>query len=717
MSKTLNWASILEEIRELLSRGPNFDPARLEAVYQFAEKAHVGQKRKSGEDYITHPLQVARVLAGWGVDQATVEAGLLHDVIEDTAISREELARAFPAPIPELVEGVTKLGELDLDRGSAYAENLRKMMLAIAKDLRVLLIKLADRLHNMQTLGALSVPDRTRISQETLEVYAPLANRLGMGELKAELEDLSFRYLEPDRFQELERELRPILRGRERYIALMRRRLSDVLAAGSVKAEIAGRTKHLYSIAKKLEKHDELDKIYDLVAIRIIVPTVEDCYKALGIIHEHWKPLIYRIKDYIAVPKPNGYQSLHTTVFGEGGVITEVQIRTPQMHELSERGVAAHFHYDEEKGGKAYKSGEAVAGAGAGKLAWVQSLMDWQDEIASGEEFVEGLKIDFFKDRIFVFTPRGDVYDLPEGATPVDFAFHVHSKVGETCVGAKVNGRIAPLDRKLENRDIVEILTQRGAKPSQDWLSFVRTTQARAKIRAYFRGLDRDKHVEAGRLLVEKELVRLGGEKLEKLSKERQAEVLDQLHQKSLPDLYAGLGEGQLSVGSLLRIFFSPAQLGTEPKRPRPKRPQGGGRGIVVAGQPGLLVHPKSCCRALPGDAIVGVVTKREGISIHRRGCATLAHVKEDRLVEARWEGGSAMESRLILRIDDRVGMLKDVAQVVAEAGINIRAVQSNFGGDPSEVELVVELSGVEQLRDLLARLERLPGVIKVRRA
>jgi GTP diphosphokinase / guanosine-3',5'-bis(diphosphate) 3'-diphosphatase len=716
VSKTTH-ETIMAEIAAALSARGELDQGELERAYAFAARAHAGQKRKSGEPYINHPLQVALELARWGLDAPTVEAALLHDVIEDTEIGPDELELEFPAPVPSLVEGVTKLGEIDLDRGSAYAENLRKMMLAMAKDIRVLLIKLADRLHNMRTLAPLAAEDRERIAQETLDVYAPLASRLGMGEVKAELEDLAFRYLEPERFARIEQDVALVLKRRRRYVSLMRRKISDVLLAAGIGAEVAGRAKHLYSIAKKLEKQGELDKIYDLVAIRIIVPTVADCYTSLGLIHEHWKPLIYRIKDYIAVPKPNGYQSLHTTVFGEGGVIAEIQIRTQEMHELAERGVAAHFHYDELKSGKAYRSGQGAQAARQDKLAWVRSLTDWQAEIASGEEFIEGLKIDFFKDRIFVFTPKGDVYDLPEGATPVDFAFHVHTKVGETCVGAKVNGRIVPLSSKLENRDIVEILTQRGATPSQDWLSFVRTGQARSRIRAYFRSLDREKHLELGRATVEKELAKLGGERLEKLPKARVAEILDQLRQRSLEELYVGVGEGQISMGSLLRILFSPEELGTQPKKRRaPKLGTRRPGSVVVAGQRGLLVELRTCCRPLPGDRIVGVVTKREGISIHRRDCANARRAEPARLVEAHWSGSDRVESRLFVEVEDRVGMLKDLAQTVSEQGVNIRAIESHQRPETVEVELVVEVEGVEELRELIQRLERLSGVLTVKR-
>jgi GTP pyrophosphokinase len=707
----------LGEIERLLDSRGRLDQGELTRAYELALKAHAGQKRKTGDDYITHPLKAAEYLAKWELDQLTVMAGLLHDVIEDTDVTKDQIAKQFPGPLAELVDGVTKLGEIDLVSGNeAYVENLRKMFLAMAQDIRVLLIKLADRLHNMQTLQPLSSADRRRISKETLEVYAPLANRLGMGELKAELEDLAFMHLEPAKYEKLKRSLQSVLKSRSRYLSKMKRSLEETLKESGVKAEVEGRTKHYYSIAKKLDKQGELDKIYDLVAIRVIVPTVEDCYKTLGLIHQHFKPLIYRIKDYIAVPKPNGYQSLHTTVFGPEGTITEIQVRTPEMHEEAERGVAAHFHYDEMKGGREYREGKSST-VSSDKLTWVNQLMDWQKEMVEGEEFIEGLRIDFFRDRIFVFTPKGDVYDLPDGATSVDFAYHVHSKVGDSCVGAKVNGKILPLDRRLENRDIVEILTKKGAHPSQDWLGFVKTGQARSKIRAYFRSLNRDSHIEIGKDIVETELKRLGKERLEKIDKAEQEAVLRATRVGSLEELYAGLGDGSTRIGTVVRSLFGEEELRRPRVKPRKKGREAGEGKVVVAGHPDLLVTFKSCCHPVAGEAIVGVVTRGHGVAIHKADCSSLAHAKAERLLEAHWSGmGEVLSAYLTISANERVGLVRDITTVISDSGIPISSLQMDESDEEISIQLVVQIESIERLRELLRRLEQVNGVVSVRR-
>lgn len=493
---SLKKIDVNELIRKVSLYDEKADFSLIRKAFEFSKNCHRGQKRKNGDSYLIHPLSVSLILADMEMDAKTISAGLLHDVIENCQVTEKEIEQLFDSEIAMLVSGVTKLGEIDFDQIEANdelkddpkrlkkIESLRKLFLAMAKDIRVVLIKLADRYHNMETLDALKTDDQKRIAYETLEIYAPLADRLGMGRLKADLEDLSFKYTSSKEYSDIALKTKKIFHAKEKYLTEMKNLLSFLLKEENIKSDIEGRAKHLYSISKKLKKDNDIYKIYDLMAIRIIVPEKSDCYKALGIIHGKFKPLIYRIKDYIAVPKPNGYQSLHTTVFGLEGKITEIQIRTEKMHEEAEKGVAAHWHYDESKFRKEYKEGKALF-APKDKVSWINELMDWQDAARSTEEFIEGLRIDIFKDRIFVFSPKGDVFDLPEGSTPIDFAYAVHTFIGDHMVGARVNSKMTSIDQVLADRDIVEILIKKKSPgPKRDWLKYAITSRARGRIRA-----------------------------------------------------------------------------------------------------------------------------------------------------------------------------------------------------------------------------------------
>ncbi|HUD11256.1 MAG TPA: RelA/SpoT family protein, partial [Candidatus Saccharimonadia bacterium] len=520
----------------------------IDQAVAFAIQAHGDQVRASGQPYIIHPIAVAETVASWGLDYEAVIAALLHDVVEDTDVTLEGVAELFGPKVAELVDGVTKLRlstsprpAADSARQAANNENLGKLLLATTRDYRVIPIKLADRLHNMRTLGYLSPERRARIARESLEVYAPLADRLGMGQLKGELEDLGFKYSRPHDYAELEKLVNVTAKKAERYLAVLKRAIGEYLAEGGVELlRIEARQKHYYSISKKLAKvGGDIEKIYDLIAVRVIVSDISACYQALGILHQHYKPLIYRIKDYIAVPKTNGYQSLHTTVFAEDGHITEIQIRTPEMHEAAEHGLAAHFYYDQQKSTKAHVKGRAASLPD--HLKWVRQLSQIQEDARSPGEFVEGVKMELFGDRIYVFSPKGDLYELPGGSTPLDFAFAIHSDVGLRAMGAKINDRMMPLDSKLENRAVVEIVTRREASPNLDWLGFVATSHAKNRIRAWFRAASRDANVSAGRMALEEGLKTWNVKRLDDLPKRAIADLIDAMHLRSADDLYASL--------------------------------------------------------------------------------------------------------------------------------------------------------------------------------
>lgn len=692
---------------------------------QYAVAAHSGQLRANGEPYVIHPVAVAEIVAGWGLDHEAVMAALLHDVVEDTCAQLKEVEGRFGPKVAQLVDGVTKLRlssgprpALNSSRLAASNENLRKLLLATAQDVRVIMIKLADRLHNMRTLTYLDRERQIRIARESLDIYAPLADRLGMGQLKAELEDIGFSFAMPEQSAALSKQVHIRTKQVERYLDKVKRSVAKYLAAAGVPAlKIEGRPKHMYSIYRKLAKVDgDIDKIYDLIAVRVIVPDVAACYQALGVLHQHWRPLIYRIKDYIAVPKTNGYQSLHTTVFAEEGHITEIQIRTPEMHNAAEYGLAAHFFYAQQKATDAKR---AVAGVVVPEnLRWVNQLRDLQRQTAGGQEFVEGARLDLFASRIFIFSPKGDLYDLPEGATPLDFAFMVHTDIGLRALGAKVNGKMVPLDSRLDNRDVVEIVTRREAAPSRDWLGFVATTQAKSKIRGWFRANSRSSNVAIGRVAIEAELRAWGVKRLEDLPKAVVANALDGLHLKGLDDLLAAVGEGALSTMAAIRRLI--------PDAARPKgvqvvmRQEPTGR-VVVAGEQ-LPYQLAPCCRPVYPQAIVGYVTRGKGVTVHAQGCKNLP-TEHERHVGCRWELEKQSAEWVLTRVEvvgaNRKGLLSDVTVAITRRGLDIRNLASErIAGSIEEIQVAfsVEVPDLFALARLLRDLEKLPGVTSVRR-
>jgi GTP pyrophosphokinase len=660
--------------------------------------------------------------------------------VEDTAVTAEQLQTEFGQKVAELVEGVTKLRLSTSPRPAADSvrlessnENLRKLLLATTKDYRVMLIKLADRLHNLRTLQYLPPQKQTDVARESLQVYAPLADRLGMGRLKGELEDLGFRYSQPEEYNRLVNLVAATMRKSARYLTLHKKTILKHLEDAGVKVlAIEGRRKHYYSIYKKLVKVDgDIEKIYDLMAVRIIVPDVTMCYQALGVLHQYYKPLIYRIKDYIAVPKPNGYQSLHTTVFVEDGHITEIQIRTPEMHETAEFGLAAHFYYDSQKGGKAYVRGESQVLPD--NLRWVQQLSALQRAATSGQEFIEGARLELFADRIFVFSPKGDLYDLPEGSTPLDFAFAVHSDVGLHALGAKVNGRMTSLDTKLQNRDVVEIVTRQGVRPSRDWLGFVVTTHAKNRIRSWFRSESREANIASGRATLEEALRAWNMQRLDELPRRSMAEALDALHVRNLDDLLAQLGDGTFTINQVMRKLV--------PSMPKPddvpvvKRTEPTGRVLTEGEELPYLLAP--CCNPVFPQPLLGYVTRGKGVTVHALGCRNVPSDVE-RYITCRWE--TVIETaewfltRVSVRAVNRMGLILDITSVLAALRLNIAgmatthvAVNEGRGGHSfspavdevfgeTNVTFGVEVPDLFVLAQAIRKLERLPGVIEVQR-
>jgi guanosine-3',5'-bis(diphosphate) 3'-pyrophosphohydrolase len=605
-------------LEELLAKAganrPDADLSVIERAWDYARDAHDGQVRESGEPYFDHPVAVAFILADMNLDPNTIAAGLLHDVIEDTGRSYEEISQVFGSEIATLVDGVTKLSRMDFkSREEQQAESLRKMFVAMAKDIRVILIKLADRLHNMQTLD-FSPPDKQRrVAGETLEIYAPLAHRLGMWRMKWELEDLSLRYLDTDAYYDLVEKVATKRQEREGYIEEARETLEAALTEIGISAEIQGRPKHFYSIYRKMENQGkDFSEIWDLMGLRVIVGTLRECYAVLGAVHSIWKPIPGRFKDYVAMPKSNMYQSLHTTVIGPRGEPLEIQIRTWEMHRTAEYGIAAHWRYKEGGGGGDFED----------KITWLRQILEWQKETRNGTEFVETLKVDLFSDEVYVFTPRGDVKTLPAGSTPIDFAYSVHTDVGHSCSGARVNGRMVPLNTKLATGDIVEIITSKSqAGPSRDWLAIAKTSKAKGKIRQWLKEEQREASVEQGKELVEKELKKLGLQVRANMKEERLLEVAQKFSYQSTDDLLASVGYGKLSAAQVVTKLV-PERTADETPKPSPvKKKAGSSHGVRVPGVDNLLVRFARCCNPVPGDPIVGYVTRGRGVSVHRKDC------------------------------------------------------------------------------------------------
>jgi GTP diphosphokinase / guanosine-3',5'-bis(diphosphate) 3'-diphosphatase len=695
---------------------PPADRAMVERAYDAAAAAHSGQNRASGEPYIQHCLNVALILAELHMPAAVVAAGLLHDTVEDTELTLDDIERDFGEEVERLVDGVTKLAQLPRvsrdgnTRVDRNTESLRKTFLAMSDDVRVVLIKLADRLHNMRTLMHVNPEKQGRIARETLEIFAPLANRLGIWSLKSELEDLSFRYTNPERYREIAGHIAELQAGRETTMSLIVDHVRRALAAHNIDAEVSGRPKHIYSIHKKMERKEVgFDEVYDVRAVRVIVRDQPTCYYALGIIHNLWRPIPGQFDDYIATPKDNFYQSLHTAVIYDDGKHLEVQIRTPDMHESAEYGIAAHWRYKE--GGRRDEAYER-------RIKWLRSLMEWRQDLADAGEFVDAMKSDVFEDRVYAFTPRGDIIDLPVGATPIDFAYHVHTSIGDRCRGAKVNGRLVSLEYRLKTGDQVEVLTAKRGGPSRDWLNpdlgLVRSHRASQKIRQYFRRQDREQILTQGRDLLEKELKRLGVDDIS-------FEILARKFGYSRPeDLMFALGAGDIH-GRQIAARVLEEEHAAEQRKPLPTEAP---RGIVradnvsILGTGGLLTNLARCCKPVPGDPIVGYITRGRGATIHRRDCPNVLYHKEpERIIKVAW-GQAQHTYPVTVRITayDRDGLMKDVSTVVSEEHINMTSLSVATKNSIATFEVTMEIADVEVLSRVLARIEQLPNVMEARR-
>jgi guanosine-3',5'-bis(diphosphate) 3'-pyrophosphohydrolase len=712
-------------LTELLDKIRRFHPhdnlAVVEKAFLFSYQAHVGQKRKSGEPYFTHPYETTSILAGLMLDGATVAAGLLHDAMEDCEnVTMDVITREFGSDIALMVDGVTKLSRMDFTtKEEQKAESLRKMVLAMAKDIRVVLIKLADRLHNMRTLQ-FQQPDRQiAIARETLDIYAPLAHRLGISAVKWQLEDLSLQYLDPEAYRNIVEEIGMTQEERGESIQKIKDVLSEKLAEQDIHAEIDGRVKHIYSIYKKMKSQNKsFDEIYDVFAVRILVDTILDCYASLGVVHTLWTQMPNRFKDYISVPKSNMYQSLHTTVVGMGGMSFEVQIRTWDMHRTSEYGIAAHWRYKEGKQADELDQ----------KLYWLRQIVDWQSDTHDPNEFVDALKTDLFSDEVFVFTPRGAVKSMPKGATPLDFAYAVHTEVGHKCIGAKVNGRIVPLNSELQSGDFCEIITSQSSRgPSRDWLQIVKTSEARTKIRSWFKREFKDKNIASGREMLEQEAKRLGYS-WHTLSKPEYLEPIYRRHTlSSLDDLYMTVGFGGLSTAQVLnRIIeqYRRTQKPDAPEIPMPKpetphRQSTSSRGVVVEGEQGMLVRFAKCCTPVPGDDIIGYVTRGRGVSVHRSDCVNIESIRKEpeRLINVRWENGEsgAYSAEIQIVAYDRVGLLADISALLVKLSVSITALTARIDKDKNTIiNITMEIKNAKQLEEVIKALLKRSDVIEV---
>jgi len=691
--------------------------AVVEEAYNFATKAHEGQFRVSGEPYLEHPLQVALILAELQLDTASLAAALLHDVPENCGISTGDIEARFGGEVAKLVDGTTKLGRLSQQTSEAVsrrearasregqAENLRKMLLAMAEDLRVVFIKLADRLHNMRTLDALLVEKQRSIARETLEIYAPLAHRLGIWELKWQLEDLAFQHLEPKKYHQVAELVAARRTQRESFIAQAIQVLNREFERAGLRAEMVGRPKHIYSIYQKMEKYAALGKdfndIYDLLALRVLVNSVPDCYSALGVVHGLWRPLPEQFNDFIASPKANGYQSLHTTVMCQGTTPLEAQIRTYEMHRVAEFGVAAHWRY---------KAGEKTDMHFEEKISWLRQLIEWHRELSGAEEFLESVKTDIFIDQVFVYTPRGEIKDLPKGSTPIDFAYRIHTDLGHRCIGAKVNSRLVPLNSQLNNGDVVEIMATKASRgPSRDWLNpvlgYVKTSHAREKIQQWFKKQERTDNIERGREILEKAMRQLG---IKLSEREKLARMF---RYDSLDDFYVAIGYGGISTQQIALKLAAQQQPKITEVVP-PKRPVSA---IKVRGVGDLLTHLAECCHPVPGDKIIGYVTRSRGVSVHRQDCYNVIHEDEtERLISVEWgETDSLYPVKIQVQAWDRVGLMRDITTAVAEEKINIAAVSfTNNDDQTTSTFLGLETANLVQLSRLLAKIEGIRGVI-----
>lgn len=707
---------------------PQCDVELIIRAYNFAESSHEGQYRKSGERYFIHPVEVAKILVELQMDSTTIAAGLLHDVIEDTNNDYNKIKAIFGEEIAELVEGVTKLTRLSFEsKEERQAENLRKMFIAMAKDIRVILIKLADRLHNMRTLKYQTDEKKKEKAIETLEIFAPIAHRLGISRIKWELEDLCLRYIDPEGYYDLVEKVAKKRQERENFINEVIRQLKEKLADFHIENEISGRPKHFYSIYRKMTYQGKsFDEIFDFLAIRVLVDNVKDCYGALGVVHTMWKPIPGRFKDYIAMPKPNMYQSIHTTVIGPKGEPFEIQIRTWEMHQIAEYGIAAHWKYKENiTTNKATDIDD--------KLAWLRQMLEWEKEMKDPKEFMESLKIDLFTNEVFVFTPKGKVINLPTGATPIDFAYKIHSDIGNRCVGAKVDGRIVPIDYKLKNGNIVEILTSSHSNgPSRDWLKIVKSSQAKTKIKQWFKKERREENVSRGREILEKEVKRQGLNPNEALQNKLLNSIAKKLSLNNEEDLFAAIGYGGITLAQVVpkikkNIKKELIQLqDTQDKElPLPnknhdqKKKGKPGQGVTVKGIDNILVRFSRCCNPVPGDEIVGYITRGRGVSIHRKDCPNLYENTEatERFIEVEWDVSKpiSFQAEIQIKAADRKGLLSELTIILSEAKVTVNALNARTNKERIAVlNLVLEVSSIDDLNKLMEKLKTVKGVLDV---
>lgn len=702
-------------IDRILAYYPAANVELIEKAYHFSQRAHEGQLRESGAPYFEHPFEVALILADLELDMETIAAGLLHDVLEDTPVTREELEAEFGSTVLMLVEGVTKLERLPVhNRFEHQAENMRKMIFAMAEDVRVILIKLADRLHNMRTLRHMPPEKQISISQETLEIFAPLAHRMGIWKIKFEMEDLAFRHINPEEYYKLVAEIDRKRQEREGDLQEVMNIIVERLADMDMACDIQGRPKHLYSIYQKMKKQNKaLDEIYDLMAIRVIVDSVRDCYAVLGIIHALWKPIPGRFKDYIAVPKSNLYQSLHTTVVGPRGEPYEIQIRTWEMHRIAEKGVAAHWMYKEGR-----RPGDEAA-----KVGWLREAVEWLQEMKDPQEFMDTLKIDLFEDEVFVFTPKGDVKSLPSGATPIDFAFDVHTDVGLSCFGAKVNGRIVPLNYTLRNGDFVEILTSKTAAPTHDWLNYVKTSKARSKIRSWLKEEQREENLARGRELLERECKKAGADPKTVLQDNSLQQVARKYGVSNPQELLSSIGSGRISATQVVQKLTG-QEPGEKKKLPEvtQKRRRDTARGVEVKGVDNLLVRFAKCCNPVPGDEIIGYITRGRGVSVHRADCPNIINLAAEpgRQIEVVWNVRKGDSYPVEIEIEglDRPNFLTSIMHTLSERKTNVDAVTARTIKDESViVQLVLEIHDVDHLDNVMSALRQVQGVLGVHRA
>jgi GTP diphosphokinase / guanosine-3',5'-bis(diphosphate) 3'-diphosphatase len=710
----LRFVELVDKVRR---NRPGDDLELLRRAYDFAAEQHKTQRRLSGEPFLSHPVEVAHILADMKLDVTSICAALLHDVVEDTKIPLETISDNFGPDVTRLVEGATKISRLDLLAPEArQAENVRKMLLAMVNDVRVVVVKLADRLHNMRTLNFLDPERQQRIARETLDIYAPVANRLGMGLVRGELEDLSFRYLEPEAFFEVQKKLAAKQKAFDKFLLEVQDSIRDKLVETGIPAEVQARVKRAYSLHLKIQKQQRvIEQVYDLLAVRVITDSIKNCYATLGVIHQIWPPVPGRFKDYIAMPRPNLYQSLHTTVI-HGGQAFEVQIRTQEMHRIAEQGIAAHWKY---------KDGHAVSNADDQRIVWMRQLIEWVQEMQEPSEFMSTLRVDLYPEEVYTFTPKGRVVVLPRDATAIDFAYAVHTEVGHQCTGVKVNGSIVPLRHTLANGDVVEILTQKGHEPSRDWLSFVHTSRARSKIRQWINLHEREQAKDVGKRLLEKE-ARHAGVSLKKISTEDWQRVASEYGCGRIDDLHADLGYGKWSARQVIaKASGQPLSDSSEEKQPKivdtVKRMLGMNDGaILVRGHDDLMVYRSKCCNPIPGDDVVGYVTRGRGIAVHSKTCPNVQNLLYDteRRIPVEWAGETQATFPVRLRIltEDRPGMLAAITNVISETGANIRTFESGGQDMRARIEVALDVNDRKQLERILTGVKRIPGVFDIER-